>query len=59
MAVKSLVFSTHRRQMALKEAALSKSICHGNIVATYAYDLQPLTLSTTHIAPGSRTGGLQ
>jgi predicted Ser/Thr protein kinase len=43
VAVKSVVFSAARKQMALQEAALSRSISHPNVVATYAYDLKPIT----------------
>jgi predicted Ser/Thr protein kinase len=49
VAVKSVVFSAARKQMALQEAALSRSVSHPNVVATYAYDIKPLFLGA---APG-------
>lgn len=65
VAVKTVLFSTAsvNRRLALQEAALSKSISHPNIVATYAVDAKPLgsmgsgvrALST---AAGSQEGGM-
>ena len=47
VAVKTLIFSSHTKGSqshlnALKEAALSKSISHTNVVATYYCDLKPV-----------------
>lgn len=54
VAVKTVLFSTAsiNRRLALQEAALSKSISHPNIVATYAVDAKPLGVerSVTHVS---------
>ena len=47
VAVKTLFFSSHCKgpkghENVLREAALSKSISHPNIVATYYCDLKPV-----------------
>ncbi len=44
VAVKTILFqeSSYSRRVALQEAALSKSISHPNIVATYAVDARPI-----------------
>ncbi|GFR41530.1 hypothetical protein Agub_g2226 [Astrephomene gubernaculifera] len=46
VAVKVVLFSTAsvNRRIALQEAALSKSISHPNIIATYAVDVKPMTV---------------
>ncbi|KXZ56159.1 hypothetical protein GPECTOR_1g136 [Gonium pectorale] len=46
VAVKIVLFSTAsvNRRIALQEAALSKSICHPNIISTYAVDAKPMTV---------------
>ncbi len=59
VAVKSVVFSAARKQMAMHEAALSRSISHPNVVATYAYDVKPLSLEMGNAqgVPGMRYFG--
>lgn len=57
VAVKSVVFNGARKQMALQEAALSRSISHPSIVATYAYDLKPIC--SRHSTPPNSTGEVQ
>ena len=46
VAVKIVLFSTAsvNRRIALQEAALSKSISHPNIIATYAVDAKPMSV---------------
>ncbi|KAG2440432.1 hypothetical protein HYH02_010317 [Chlamydomonas schloesseri] len=65
VAVKIVLFSTAsvNRRIALQEAALSKSISHPNIIATYAVDAKPMTvlgrvLSAQQTHSGSLAGGL-
>ena len=65
MAVKSLLFTSHsldvagdKTQGVLMEAALSKSISHPNVVATYSCDLKPVTADLTAAGGGGGSGGV-
>lgn len=65
VAVKTILFqeSSYSRRVALQEAALSKSISHPNIVATYAVDARPIGVirprrsSAAGQGPGGGGGG--
>ncbi|KAG2446238.1 hypothetical protein HXX76_000830 [Chlamydomonas incerta] len=61
VAVKIVLFSTAsvNRRIALQEAALSKSISHPNIIATYAVDAKPMTvLGRVLSQPQTHSGSL-
>ncbi|GIL67909.1 hypothetical protein Vafri_21128 [Volvox africanus] len=59
VAVKIVLFSTAsvNRRIALQEAALSKSISHPNIIATYAVDAKPMAVLGSRGGSSAGTAG--